>query len=136
MITIDFDNETINLNDISKINVYKNGNISSYITSSSEFKAIINNLSSILESARIMPAFGVSLDEMVKQEISSDNWLELEFSCNQTINGLPFDKLLFKLEECYGFNLIRNYQNSYTGRCIYLDLDNLNDLNRIINFVE
>jgi len=122
-----------NLQQIKSIKIYTNGDVKTISKDEKIFLEINNKLKDLFSNSRIMPAFGVSLDENVKQEIQTDNWIELEYSQTQTLNGLSFDKLLFRLEECYGFNLIRNFNNSYNGRCIFIDLDKLTDLNELVD---
>ena len=94
------------------------------------FNLIIENFKKIFVLGRIMPAFGVSLHDETLSALKQDNWVRLNFDGTQTINELPFEALLFKLEDCYGFNLIRENNGRYEGRCIYLSFDNL------INFEE
>jgi len=128
------ENEMLNnLQQIKSIKIYTNGDVKTISKDEKIFLEINNKLKDLFSNSRIMPAFGVSLDENVKQEIQTDNWIELEYSQTQTLNGLSFDKLLFRLEECYGFNLIRNFNNSYNGRCIFIDLDKLTDLNELVD---
>ena len=120
------------LENLIKIDIICNNKKISILNNTNKFQNIKNKLHSLFCSARLMPAYGVSLDESVKEEIKNGSWIELTFSKEQVINNLPFNKLLIKLEECYGFNLIRNYKDSYTGRCLFIDLDNITNLNELL----
>ena len=79
-----------------------------------------------------MPAFGVSLHNETLNEIKSNCWLQVNFNKEIVKNGLPFNALLFRLEETQGFNLIRLYDGKYEGRCLFLDLDKEMDLKNVI----
>ena len=97
------------------------------------FNKIIDNVLSCFEGARIMPALGVSLHNLTVEEMKQNKWIKLNFNKTVTLNELPFDSLLFRLDECYGINLIRQTNGKYEGRCIYLDLDGKTDLSKIID---
>lgn len=97
------------------------------------FEALKDELKSVFISANLMPAFGVSLHEETQNEMQSNRWLQINFSQTQWKNGLPFDSLLIKIEKTSGFNLIRLYENKYSGRCLFLALDDEVDLNNLMN---
>lgn len=94
----------------------------------SQFDEIKNKIEDLFYMSRLMPAFGVSLHDEALKALNYDDWLQINFSKEQNENGLPFDSLLFKLEETQGFNLIRLYKDEYEGRCLYLDLNKQTDL--------
>jgi len=105
------------------------------IANSDEFHKIKNNLLLIFSNSRLMPAFGVSLHKETLNELKSGAWLQINFSQPQTKNGLPFNALLFKLEETKGFNLIRLFDGKYEGRCLFLDLDQQTNLKDIVEIL-
>ena len=100
-----------------------------------KFNLVLNVLNKITEYAHDMPAFGVSLDELTKEEMKSGLWLELEFETTMIYNEMPFEALLIKVEkDISGFNLIRRNNGNYEGRCFYLSLDgSMNELYELIN---
>ena len=96
------------------------------------FNRIFQNLENVFKDSFLLPAFGVSLHHETLNERENGVWLQINFSEEQTKNGLNFNSLLFKLEKTQGFNLIRLYENKYEGRCLFLNLDFEQDLNSII----
>ena len=89
-----------------------------------KFEAIINALETICEYSHEMPAFGVSLDDMTKDEMKKGTWIELEFGKTCKHNAMTFEALLIKVEkDSYGFNLIRRNNGKYEGRCFYISMD-------------
>jgi len=98
-----------------------------------DFKCIFNKLKIVFESARVMPAFGVSLHKETMEELKNGYWLKINFNSNQNVNGLIFDSLLIKLETTYGVNLIRGLNGVFEGRCIYLDFDSITNLMEVID---
>jgi len=112
-----------------KINVLKDDK-KYFFNNNDDCKNILKVLKNCTACAHDMPAFGVSIDELTKEEMKRGFWIELEFDKKYEFNGMPFDALLIKIEkDIYGFNLIRRNNNKYDGRCFYLSLENsLNDL--------
>jgi len=102
-----------------------------------KFEKILKTLKDITEYSHDMPAFGVSLDNLTKEEMKAGIWLELEFKKTYLFNEMPFDALLIKVEQdSYGFNLIRRNNGKYEGRCFYLSLnESLNNLYEVINLM-
>ena len=134
-------NQIVNTNEmvnclvfVESYTIYSNGKIEHIVKNDKNFKHLTQNLKELFFDARIMPAFGVSLHNDTINAIKTDTWLEINFLSEQKINDLPFTSLLFKVEETYGINLIRKYNNKYEGRCIFFDLINQFDLQVIINF--
>lgn len=113
--------------------VYENGNKKTLDKTSKEFALTLKNVENVFKTARVMPAFGVSLHEETLKEIRNDNWLQINFSKQMNKNDLLFNSLIFKLEKTNGINLIRLYNGKYEGRCIFLDFDDEVDLNELIN---
>ena len=77
-----------------------------------------------------MPAFGVSLDDLTRQEMQTGVWLEFTFDKTCYNSDMPFDSLLINIQNDFtGFNIIRKYQNKYDGRCFYINLIDKNMTN-------
>ena len=131
-----YDNSNSLLDLIEKINsftIIKNGNQSVVSNSTQDFNKIKTNLAKVFALGRLEPAFGVSLHNLTVQEIKNDNWLKINFNNEQVKNDLPFTSLLIKLEKTGGFNLIREFNNKYDGRCLFLHLEKTTDLNSVIS---
>lgn len=92
-------------------------------------------LSNMMADCRQMPAFGVALDNEVKDAIKSKVWLELEYDKTIVFDEMPFDKLLIEVGEDYtGFNLMRHHDGKYEGRCYYVDLVE-HDMSELYNYL-
>lgn len=130
-------NETSNINETIKraesITIFKGGKLTEIKKNDEKFNKILNNITDCFFNSRIMPALGVSLDEEMREELKTGNWIQLNFNKTEIVNELPFEALLFRLDECYGLNLIRETKGKYQGRCFYLDLDERTDLLKIID---
>lgn len=127
------------IEDASAVAVYKEGAAAEYKRGSAEFMAIMSAWHETIAGARPMPAFGVCIDSITRQEKQSGVWIEFVFSETQSSNGMPFDKLLLKVSPEYrGINLCRYYENVYGGRCFYLDLGqgDMSDLNQTVAKLE
>ena len=75
-----------------------------------------------------MPAFGVSIDELTREDMKNGLWIELCFDGVQSFEAMDFEGLLIKVEkDFHGFNLIRRNNGKYDGRCFYLSLQNSMD---------
>lgn len=126
-----------NINEYTKniinFNIYNFGVKENLNKSSPNFNLIVEKLNTIFANARVMPAYCVSLHEETLQELKTDLWLEINFANEQVINDLNFNSLVFKLEDVYGINLIRLYNNKYEGRCIYVDFISKVDLKNILD---
>ena len=117
------------IQNVSKIEVLENNNLKALENQS--FEGTIKNLINLFQSARLMPAFSVSLHNETIDALKEGKWLKLTFLHQQNVNGLLFDGLVFQLNETSGMNLIREYDGKYEGRCLYLDFEqtiNLEDL--------
>lgn len=117
------------LENISKIEIVENGTFKDL--KNIRFESTLLKLKNLFSSARLMPAFGVSLHQETLDALNAGQWLKISFSHQQNVNGLLFDALVFQLSQSAGLNLIREYNGKYEGRCIYLDFDeetNLKDL--------
>ncbi len=120
------------LNDLDSIEIYNNGKIERIEKDNEIFNLIKTRVEEVFLSARVMPAFGVSLHNETTKAMKQENWLKLNFNKEKEKNGLPYSSLVFKLENGYGTNLIREYNGKLDGRCIYLDFDKLIDLLNLI----
>ena len=121
------------LKDIKNIEIYKQGQKTILNKDSKEFDKAIKKILKIALRGRIMPALGVSLHDDTVNALKTDSFLKINFNKEFTINDLPFTALLFRLEDnCYGINLIREYNNRYDGRCIYLAFDEPVNLKEIV----
>lgn len=106
------------------LNVTFVGNEVKFDKGNDKYQMIIDSLYKITEYSHVMPAFGVCLDEPVKQEKQTGIWLELNFEKVLSFNDMPFESLLIKVEsEACGFNLMRKNNGKYEGRCFYLSLE-------------
>ena len=106
-----------------QIAVYENGEKVVYEKGSKEYFEILYAVNEMTTDAHELPAFGVSLDNETREAIEQGVWLEFVFAETQCHNEMPFDSLLFEVKsEDSGFNLIRQYNGKYDGRCFYLNL--------------
>lgn len=107
-----------------QINVYREGRKTSYVAGSAPFGKIMASWNAMIENARPMPAYGVSLNGETEQALQRGVWVEFDFGFPRTCYDLPFEKLLVEVQKSFsGFNLIRyNTACGYDGRCFYLDL--------------
>lgn len=105
------------------IDVFSDGRVVEYKKGEAEFSAVLGAWHRMTEGAHPMPAFGVCIDALTRQEKQAGVWLEFKFPQTQTSGGMPFDKLLLKVcPEYRGINLCRYSGGAYGGRCFYLDL--------------
>ena len=118
------------LEHLESIELIQNGKI--HKLSQQEFQQTFARLQDLFGEARVMPAFGVSIHEETVNAMQDGEWLKLNYNSEMDKEGLLFTSLLFRLEECQGFNLIRLYGERYDGRCIYLDLPQTTDLKQLI----
>jgi len=108
--------------------VIKDGNEKSYSDGSAEYGLIVSAFNRMVEGARQMPAYGVSLDKETRKAKKRGLWVEFDFGKAYECSGMPFEKLLVEVADYFqGFNLIRyTSEYGYDGRCFYLDLDGKN----------
>lgn len=118
------------LENISKIEVIENGSFK--VLENENFESALVKLKELFSSAKLMPAFGVSLHSETTNALKEGKWIKLSFLHQQNVNGLFFDALVFELNETAGANLIREYQGKYEGRCLYLDFDETVSLEELI----
>ena len=103
---------------------YCDGVATTYDRDDVEFAKMVAALAAISQGSHDMPAFGVSLDAETRQARQSGMWVELIFDGEKYFNDYNFDSLLFQVKpDDAGFNLIRQVNGKYEGRCLYLSLD-------------
>ena len=109
---------------VEKIIIRKDGREKEFATGSDGYRSILRAWGEMTEGARRMPAFGVSLDALTRKQMREGTWLEFCFPKEFECDGLPFRSLLVQVRSEYrGFNLVRNTQGLYEGRCLYVDLN-------------
>ncbi len=99
--------------------------------SAEEASEVQKQIELLFESSRTMPAFGVTFDELLQEEVKDGLFVSMKFRRKLEVNGLVFDELLFEVKpEFMGVNLCRGNDGSFNGRCIYLDFidKNMEDL--------
>ena len=121
------------LQSVESFDFFKNSNIQKIDKNNFQFLELKRKIEQFFLNSRLMPAFGVSLHKETQDALKSDEWLKINFNQTLVKNGLPFNALLFKLEETKGFNLIRLFDGKYEGRCLFLDLDDTINLKDIVN---
>lgn len=92
---------------------------------------VCTQVARMLEKAHTLPAFGVITEEMFEEYSSQGVMVSLKFDKPCELMGLPFDELVFKIdEEAQGFDLIRGMNGVHQGRCIHIDLieNNMSEL--------
>lgn len=110
--------------EVEAVNVYRNGSTIQSLPSQMSYKLIINGFKHLLEGARQMPAFGVSIDSETRNAVKRGTWVEFEFGKTLCYSDMYFEKLLVQVIADYsGFNIIRyNSNEGYAGRCFYFDI--------------
>lgn len=105
------------------VRIYKEGKEREYLAGTKQFEDVLAAWDEMTKQALPMPAFGVSLDALTREERKKGTWAEFLFTEEQG-EELPFERLLVQCEPQFcGFNLIRYTQGGYNGRCYYLDLN-------------
>lgn len=113
--------------------ILKDGKKEIVSQSNSKFQSILKNLEDVFSNSMLMPAFGVCSHEETEMAIQNDVWLKISFCEKIEKSTLPFTGLIFQLDETFGFNLIREFNGKYGGRCLYLNLNKKFDLKLLIN---
>lgn len=119
-----------------QVEIISNGNV--IALSQEQQDGLLQEVQSLLEDSHTVPAFGVVFDDMYQQEIQTGNFVSIKFPQLYEINGLPFDQLVFKVEEDWqGFNIMRGVNGHFQGRCIYVDLidKNMQNLAKKVDFL-
>lgn len=134
MIIVNNDADNINsyIKEAVSFELIDNNKISLINKQHKDFNILLNKILSAFEDSLIMPALGVSFNDDVLEDLKTGQFIKINFDKQYEINGLPFTALLFKLDEAYGLNLIREFNNRFDGRCIYLNLNKLTNLKNIL----
>lgn len=131
------ENVTEVFDEAEQIIVYTDGASCSYGAGDPRYEGIVRHWNQMVCGSRPMPAFGVSIHALTLEEMKSGRWVEFIFGRTYEYNGMPFEKLLVKVESQFrGFNLIRyNAACGYEGRCFYLDLvtKNMGEFDRYLS---
>lgn len=115
-------------NNSSSVIVYKENDSHEFYKGEEVYDEILNEWNELVCDALPMPAFGVSLDQLTREEMKTGNWVEFVFDGRCEFNEMPFERLLVKVEEgSCGFNIVRYLSDEgYSGRCFYLQLNGKN----------
>lgn len=113
------------IDDITEFEVFQGESKKSIKSGEEGFSNIKNRLGEIYKISTLAPAFGVSLHTETQKALKEGTWLKINYGKEKEVNELPFTSLLIKLEEepLYGFNIIREQNLKYEGRCIYIHLE-------------
>ncbi len=119
-----------------EIAVYKDGSREVYPCGGEKFNGICLRWNAMLANSLVMPAFGVSLNDITLQAMQRGVWVEFCFSDELVINELPFLRLLVEVKPDFsGFNVVRyTADRGYAGRCFYLDLRG-SDMRDVYNYI-
>ena len=109
----------------SSVIIYKDSLSHEFFKGEEEYVRILNGWNEMVFDAVEMPAFGVSLDSLTREQMKEGEWIEFVFDGVCEFNEMPFEKLLVKVEDSYsGFNIVRYMTDGgYHGRCFYLQLN-------------
>lgn len=117
------------------ITIFKDGKEKTFPNTSSEFDDLLTKFMNMIYDSYEMPAFGVSIHEHTMQALQSGFWIKFNFKEQMRHNDMPFDALLVNImPNDKGFNLIREVDGKYEGRCFYLNLEN--DMQSLYDLVE
>ena len=107
-----------------RITLYKNGKNQTFEKDSLKYTKIIDAFLEMIRDANEMPAFGVSLHDLTIKSMEQGTWVKFEFPEQMEHSEMPFDALLVNVvADWQGFNIIRELNGEYSGRCYYLDLN-------------
>lgn len=100
-----------------------------------EYRLILSEFEKMIKDSHQMPALGVSLNDLTRQEIKNGVWLQFNFDFVGYNSEMPFSSLLIQINKNFGgFNVIRLYDNVYEGRCFYISLNNTT-MDNLYNFL-
>ncbi|MDE5617881.1 MAG: hypothetical protein K2I79_00125 [Clostridia bacterium] len=113
-----------------------NASVANLVPSDKDFELLLQNISAMNKDGYEMPAFGVSIDKLTKNEIQKGVWLRFYYNSGCTHNEMPFDELMIKIQpkDC-GYNIIRGNSGVYDGRCFYYNL-NKGDMSLLYNHIK
>ena len=109
----------------SAVRVLNGGEEKVFGRESAVFAEIADAIGEMLSEARQMPAFGVSIDKLTREEMKKGLWVEFDYEKTMDCWNMPFDSLLIAVKAEYrGLNVVRKTEGKYQGRCFYVDLGN------------
>ena len=107
-----------------RITVYKDGKSRTFEKDSKEYTEILDGFIEMIHDSNEMPAFGVSMHKLTVEAMQAGVWVKFHFPEQMEHSEMPFNSLLIQVDPSFqGFNVIREVENEYTGRCYYLDLN-------------
>lgn len=108
----------------SAIKLYRDGEEFYLSVRSGEGNAVLVALARVNEGGYEMPALGVSLDRLTKEEMKKGLWVEFLYDEAEEHRDMPFDSLLIRVEaaDC-GYNVVRGVDGTYDGRVYYYSLE-------------
>ena len=107
----------------SAVRVLNGGEEKVFGRESAVFAEIADAIGEMLSEARQMPAFGVSIDKLTREEMKKGLWVEFDYEKTMDCWNMPFDSLLIAIKAEYrGLNVVRKTEGKYQGRCFYVDL--------------
>ena len=110
--------------DASQVIVSVDGQETALIKGDDKYEEVMGALLEITKNSHEMPAFGVSLDDMTREDKKHGVWVELVFDGAMEHNEMPFEALLIYVNKDYqAFNLVRKNNGKYEGRCFHLSLE-------------
>ncbi len=120
-------------NEVQSIEIYNNGQQVKMTQSDlDDFEKIFCDA---IEEARQVPALGVAIDNLVKEDMKEGIWIKFIFEKTFIKSEMPFDELLINVQKnSSGFNIIRGNNGIYDGRCYYLELNS--NLDKLYEFIE
>lgn len=118
--------------------LYNDGQKKEFFKGDEEYSTILAEWKNLLSNSLEMPAFGVSLDRLTREDMKTGTWIEFIYAKKWEYADLPFEKLLINADERFaGVNVIRyEKERGYSGRCFYIDLTNGKTLKIISDFIK
>ena len=90
--------------------VYSEGRSFRFQREGEGFASVVVAWRQMTENAVRMPAFGVSIDRLTREEMKRGLWAEFLYARQEVVAEMPFTALLFAVkEDFFGFNVERLY---------------------------
>lgn len=97
-------------------------NVKSFVANKED---LLPKLQHLFDKAYFAPALAVITPKDFEKLIKNGYWVEFVFNKATYFADMPFDKLIIEIKpKMLGFNVMRNYNGNYDGRCFYLNLHN------------
>ncbi len=94
------------------------------VLSQEQTQQLGEQIENLFQNSITLPALSVVFADDFNQLHSDGTYITLKFGQTITVNDLPFDELMFKVDSnVYGFNCFRGNSGVFQGRCIYVDLN-------------